>query len=308
MGASFRGRIAPVVQRFWMQGRTFLLFFLSQVSSSSLHVAYREGMRASCVVHASAEINRSIGAKRLVASVNVELSDLEGEDGLSTERLEQVDKSSSNHRHRLPKAGSIKSSDTFSLPNGCSLQLMSGTPAAFVESFVGGVTTSLSMGPLLACALHNIRVSISSFQVPDENASMAPASLRVAVSQAVNNALQAARHLQDGQKSELILLEPLMRVVVTAPQSVIGVVVSDLGNRRRGTVVEVVAADVDSFGSDFESFESQVIADVPTTHLIGYASSLRSMTGGTASFSATFLKYGMVSEEDSDRILGNAKI
>jgi translation elongation factor EF-G len=277
------------------------------VSSGSLHVAYREGMRAGSVVDASAEINRSIGAKRLVACVNVELFVAEAEDALPVASNDnyKIDKGSNNHRQLSDIALGKPSGTIISLPNGCSLQLPRGTPSAFVDSFIGGVVTSLSVGPLMACALHDIRVNVGSFQVPDENAAMAPASLRVAVSQAVNNALQTARHLQDGLKSDLILLEPLMRVVVTAPQSVIGSVVSDLGNRRRGTIVELAAGDRYPSGSESESIESQVIADVPIAHLIGYASSLRSMTGGLASFSATFLKYRNVPDEDAARVLGS---
>ncbi len=259
-------------------------------------------MRAGSAVHASAEINRMMGSKRLVASVNVEVSVVDGEGGMPMESGDKIDKGSRKQRSKTTCTEPYE--NIISLPNGCSLQLPPGTFAAFAESFTGGVVTSLSIGPLLACPLYNIRVSISSFQVPDEKATMAPVSLRLAVSQAVDNALQTARHLQDGQKSDLILLEPLMRVVVIAPQHVIGAVVSDLGSRRRGTIVEIVAGDGLLIGSDSESSESQVIADVPIVHLIGYASSLRSMTGGNASFTALFHKYSVVPDDDADRILG----
>jgi translation elongation factor EF-G len=264
-------------------------------------VAYREGLRAGSIVQGSAEVNRSMGAKRLVASVDVELS----VEDMSDARINQHDQEVFKQNHsKLRKTASIATSETiFALPNGCSLQVPQGTPTAFVENLVGGVVTSLSMGPLLACALHNIRVTIRNFQLPDANATMAPASLRVAVSQAVGNALHSARHLQDGLNSDLVLLEPIMRVVVTAPQTVIGTVLSDMGNRRRGTIVEVASPDSCS-SSENESIESQVVADVPVAQLIGYASSLRSMTGGSASFSATFLNYGIVPDDDSARILG----
>ena len=258
-------------------------------------------MRAGSAVHASAEINRTMGSKRLVASVNVEVSVVDEEGEML---IESGDKIENGSRKQHAKTSSTEPSEiVISLPHGCCLQLPPGTSAAFAESFTGGVVTSLSTGPLLACPLYNIRVSISSFQVPDEKATMAPASLRLAVSQAVNTALQIARHLQDGLKSELILLEPLMRVVVTAPQH--GAVVSDLGSRRRGTIVEIVTGNGFLIGSDSESIESQVLADVPIAHLIGYASSLRSMTGGNATFTATFHKYSVVPDEDAARILGS---
>ena len=276
-------------------------FVLLQVGSSALQVAYREGIRAGSILHASAEVNRSMGAKRLIASINVELS---GDDGHNPELVDAGDQiyKSSNKRRKSP---SVEQPETVvALPNGCHVQLPPGTAAAFAESIIGGVTTSISVGPLLACALHNIFVNIISYELPDENASTAPASLRVAVAQAVVDALHTARHLQDGQKSDLILFEPVMRVVVVAPQSVIGAVVSDIGSRRRGTILEVAACDSSSHGSDNSSIESQIVAEVPIAHLIGYASSLRSMTGGRASFSASFLKYAAVDDDDAARVLG----
>jgi translation elongation factor EF-G len=275
--------------------------FFSQVSSTSLHVAYREGLRAGSVVRASAEVSRSMGTKRLAASVDVELSVDEGGD---TQNDDGGAYPLKQRRQQLQKCVSVAPSETIvALPNGCSLQLPPGTSAPFADNLIGGVVTSLSIGPLLACALHNIRVSIKDFQLPDANAAMAPASLRVAVSQAVSNALHRARHLGDAQLSDLVLLEPVMRVVVTAPQSVIGAVVSDIGNRRRGKILEVASSDND-FCSDNAGFESQVVAEIPVAQLIGYASSLRSMTGGSATFSATFSKYDTVPDDDACRIFG----
>ncbi len=241
-----------------------------------------------------------MGAKRLVASVDVELSPVEGIDA----QIMESDKSPINHQLPLRKSASMALTENIvALPNGCSLHIPPGIADVFAENLIGGVVTSLSIGPLMACALHNIRVTINRFQVPDANAAMAPVSLRVAVSQAVSNALHMARHLQDGQSSDLVLLEPVMRIVVTAPQSVIGAVVSDIGNRRRGAIVEVASCNNCSSFDD-TTVESQVVADVSIAQLIGYASSLRSMTGGSASFCATFLKYNIVADDDSKRILG----
>jgi translation elongation factor EF-G len=258
-------------------------------------------------VQGSAEVDRPMGAKRLVASVKVELSCAEDEeDAESVESGDMINEGTGKQRlQQLRKKSTSEHLQTlFALPNGCSLQLPPATSAAFAENLVGGVTTSLSIGPLMACALHNVRVSVSSFQLPDETAAMAPASLRVAAAQAVNHALHAARHLQDGQISDLVLLEPLMRVVVNAPQSVVGAVVSDIGSRRRGIVVEVATCDSYSPNVEKGSVESQVIANIPLVHLIGYASSLRSMTGGCASFSASFLRYSVVADEDAAPVLG----
>jgi translation elongation factor EF-G len=263
-------------------------------------VAYREGLRPGSIIHGSADVNRSIGSKRLVAFVEVEVTVDERGD---TFNYESDACTSKQRQHQFRKSALTSPSDTMiALPNGCSLQLPPGTPIAFADSFAGGVATSLSLGPLLACALHNIRVIIRSFQLPDTNAAIAASSLRIAVSQAVNNALRSARHLQDGQNSDLILLEPVMRVVVTAPHSVIGTVITDIGNRRRGTIVEVASCDDSNCNN--ESAETQVIAEVPVAQLIGYASTLRSVTCGRATFAATFASYNIVPHDIALRILG----
>ncbi len=275
-----------------------------QVSSSSLHVAYREGLRASAIVQGSAEVDRPMGAKRLVASMDVELSCAE-EHAERVQSDDNINEGSGKQRNQqLRKSVSEPAQTFFPLPNGCSLQLPPGTPVSFAENIIGGVSTSLSIGPLMACALHNVRVCVGSFRLPDENAAMAPASLRLAAAQAVSHALHSARHLRDGIVSDLVLLEPVMRVVVNAPQAVVGGVVSDIGSRRRGIVVDVAACDSYSPNVEHGSVESQVVADIPLVHLIGYASSLRSMTGGCASFSASFLRYSVVADDDAARILG----
>jgi elongation factor G len=84
-----------------------------------------------------------------------------------------------------------------------------------------------------------------------------------------------------------ILLEPIMKVEVVAPQEYTGDVIGDLTSR---------AAMVS--GIDPRTAGVQVItANVPLARMFGYATNLRSATQGRGTFTMQFSHYQQVSEE-----------
>ena len=70
------------------------------------------------------------------------------------------------------------------------------------------------------------------------------------------------------------LLEPIMKVVVTAPDDYMGDVMGDI-NARRGQIV----------GSDIRNGAAVIEANVPLASMFGYATDLRSKTQGRATYS-----------------------
>ena len=76
------------------------------------------------------------------------------------------------------------------------------------------------------------------------------------------------------QKAGPTLLEPIMKVVVTAPESYMGDVIGDL-NARRGQIA----------GTDIRNGAAIVTANVPLASMFGYATDLRSKTQGRATYS-----------------------
>ena len=76
------------------------------------------------------------------------------------------------------------------------------------------------------------------------------------------------------QKAGPTLLEPLMKVVVTAPESYMGDVMGDI-NARRGQIA----------GTDIRNGAAIVTANVPLASMFGYATDLRSKTQGRATYS-----------------------
>jgi len=76
------------------------------------------------------------------------------------------------------------------------------------------------------------------------------------------------------QKAEPTLLEPIMKVVVTAPEDYMGDVMGDI-NARRGQIT----------GSDIRNGAAIVESLVPLSTMFGYATDLRSKTQGRATYS-----------------------
>ena len=76
------------------------------------------------------------------------------------------------------------------------------------------------------------------------------------------------------QKADPVLLEPIMKVVVTAPDEYMGDVMGDV-NARRGQIV----------GSNIRNGTAVIEANVPLSTMFGYATDLRSKTQGRATYS-----------------------
>jgi elongation factor G len=81
-------------------------------------------------------------------------------------------------------------------------------------------------------------------------------------------------------KAGAVVLEPVMKVEVTTPEEYMGDVVGDL-NRRRGIIQ----------GMEDGSVGKQIKAEVPLSEMFGYATDVRSITQGRASYSMEFKKY-----------------
>lgn len=90
----------------------------------------------------------------------------------------------------------------------------------------------------------------------------------VAFKIAASQALQAA-----SKKAELTLLEPIMKTEVTTPSEFMGDVIGDLSSKRAQIL-----------GTQDRNKATIIIAMVPLAELSGYATALRSMSQGRASY------------------------
>ena len=94
------------------------------------------------------------------------------------------------------------------------------------------------------------------------------------------------------RKARPVILEPVMKVEVVTPEDYSGDVIGDL-NRRRGQIT----------GMDDSPAGKAILAEVPLSEMFGYATSVRSMSQGRATFTMEFSKYLEVPPNVADTII-----
>jgi elongation factor G len=94
------------------------------------------------------------------------------------------------------------------------------------------------------------------------------------------------------RRAKPVLLEPIMKVEVVTPEEYSGDVIGDL-NRRRGQIT----------GMDETPAGKSITADVPLSEMFGYATTVRSMSQGRATFTMEFSKYMEVPPNIADGII-----
>ncbi len=90
-----------------------------------------------------------------------------------------------------------------------------------------------------------------------------------------------------------VLLEPMMKVEVETPEDYMGDIMGDL-NRRRGMVQGM---------DDLPGGTKQIRAEVPLAEMFGYATQVRSMSQGRATYSMEFAKYAETPKNVADEII-----
>jgi elongation factor G len=96
------------------------------------------------------------------------------------------------------------------------------------------------------------------------------------------------------KRARPVLLEPIMKVEVVTPEEYSGDVIGDL-NRRRGQIL----------GMDDSPAGKAITAEVPLSEMFGYATTVRSMSQGRATFTMEFAKYLEVPPNIADGIIKN---
>ncbi len=97
-------------------------------------------------------------------------------------------------------------------------------------------------------------------------------------------------------KASPVILEPIMHLEVTVPDSFMGDIMGDM-NKRRGRIL----------GTDQVEGKAIVSAEAPQSELSKYATDLRSMTQGRGRFVSEFVRYEEVPPMAQDKIIKEAK-
>ena len=135
-------------------------------------------------------------------------------------------------------------------------------PKEYIPAVTKGINEGLNTGVLAGYNLVDTKVSIvfGSYHDVDSN----EMAFKICASMAIK---EAAR------KCKPIILEPIMKVVVTTPQNYIGDVIGDI-NRRRGKIIS----------QDIQKDIVEVCSEVPLSEMFGYSTQLRSISSGRATY------------------------
>ena len=95
--------------------------------------------------------------------------------------------------------------------------------------------------------------------------------------------------------AEPVLLEPIMRVTLSVPETYVGDVIGDLNSRRGHPLgMEPVGA------------MTEIKAEVPMAEVLAYAPDLRSITGGQGDYTLEFLRYEEVPGHLAQKLVSQA--
>ena len=155
-------------------------------------------------------------------------------------------------------------------------------PKEYIPAVEAGVKEALETGVVAGYPMTDIKVTL--FEGSYHEVDSSEMAFKIAGSIAFK---------EGAKKANPVLLEPIMEVEVTTPEGFMGDVIGDL-NKRRGRVQGMEARG-----------NAQVIrALVPLAEMFGYATDLRSMTQGRATYIMKFSHYEEVPPSVADQIIG----
>ncbi len=142
-------------------------------------------------------------------------------------------------------------------------------PKEYIPAVQKGIEEQLSNGILAGYPLLGLKATLYDGSYHDVDSS--EMAFKIAAS-------MATKRIKEGGNA--VLLEPIMKIEVVTPEDYMGDVMGDL-NRRRGLVS----------GMEDSPMGKVINADVPLAEMFGYATDVRSMSQGRASYTMEFSKY-----------------
>ena len=159
-------------------------------------------------------------------------------------------------------------------------------PKEFMKAVDQGIREALQTGPYAGYPMIDVRAVVYDGSYHEVDSS--EMAFKIAASMAVKDAVA---------KADPVILEPIMRVEVTLPEEFLGDVIGDL-NSRRGHVE----------GMDTRGSTRVIRAFVPLASMFGYATDLRSMTQGRASYSMELSHYAEVPGNIAQELVARSRV
>ena len=155
-------------------------------------------------------------------------------------------------------------------------------PKEFANAVSEGIKEAAKAGIMAGYEVVDFKVRLVDGSTHEVDSS--EMAFRVAGSMAFRNA---------AEKAKPILLEPIMKVEIDVPDEYVGDVMSNL-NSRRGSVR----------GMEMKNGIQAIESDVPLSEMFGYATTLRSITQGRATFTMLFDHYAEVPASIAEKVTG----
>jgi elongation factor G len=154
-------------------------------------------------------------------------------------------------------------------------------PREFIPAIDKGIQEAVNTGVIAGYPVVDVKVTVfdGSYHDVDSN----EMAFKIAGSMGFKEGFR---------KAKPVLLEPIMKVEVVTPEDYSGDVIGDL-NRRRGQIL----------GMEESPSGKVITADVPLSEMFGYATTVRSMSQGRATFTMEFTKYVEVPPNIADGII-----
>jgi len=155
-------------------------------------------------------------------------------------------------------------------------------PREYIPAVDKGIQETLSSGVLAGYPVVDVKVTLffGSYHDVDSNEN----AFRMAASMAFKEGMR---------KASPVLLEPMMAVEVETPEEYAGTVMGDLSSRR-GMVQGM---------DDMPGGGKVIRAEVPLAEMFGYATNLRSLTQGRATYTMEFKHYAEAPKNVADEII-----
>ena len=154
-------------------------------------------------------------------------------------------------------------------------------PREFIPAVDKGIQEACQTGVIAGYPVVDVRVTLFDGSYHDVDSS--EMAFKIAGSMGFKEGFRRAKP---------VLLEPIMKVEVVTPEEYSGDVIGDL-NRRRGQIM----------GMDESPSGKAITAEVPLSEMFGYATTVRSMSQGRATFTMEFGKYTEVPPNIADGII-----
>ncbi|PIR03020.1 MAG: elongation factor G [Candidatus Magasanikbacteria bacterium CG11_big_fil_rev_8_21_14_0_20_43_7] len=158
-------------------------------------------------------------------------------------------------------------------------------PKEYIPAIQKGIRESMDKGIIAGYQMLDIKATVYDGSYHDVDSS------EIAFKMAASMAFKAA-----AQKANPVVMEPIMKVEVTTPETNMGDVIGDISSKR-GTIEEMT-----------DRGNAKVVrAKVPLAEMFGYVNNLRSMTQGRASYSMEFSHYQEVPKNVEAEIVAGKK-